>query len=404
MQNAELHKAKRFVLNVDLEEFFPSINFGRVRGLFMAQPYNLAPGPATVLAQIICHNNQLPQGAPTSPILSNMICTKLDGDLLKLAVSLRCTYTRYADDITFSTTRPTFPSQLARHSGGWVRDAISLGQPLLEIVRDNGFSINPVKSRLQFRDCHQEVTGLTVNSRPNVNRKFIRQLRAMIHSWETQGLVKAGEIHATGGRHARLGDERMVQSFPRIVRGKLEFLKMVRGEDDLVYRNLRNRLSRFAPEIITELAALRSCFISYGEPDTAFADRLKQDLEEIGVRCWHYPSDSSKNERTWKEIAQERRQADRVLAICSVEALIRDGVVRELEAQLDEEPDKLILVSLDKVWTEPGFRVMRGNNDLKPFLMERNRVDCAGLEYQEQLTEIVRALRPDLLPEQGLKS
>lgn len=79
--NARTHLRKRFVLNVDLKDFFPSINFGRVRGLFMAHPYNLNAEVATILAQICCHNNQLPQGAPTSPTISNMICAKLDDQL-----------------------------------------------------------------------------------------------------------------------------------------------------------------------------------------------------------------------------------------------------------------------------------------------------------------------------------
>jgi RNA-directed DNA polymerase len=71
--NASRHGRKRFVFNVDLNDFFPSINFGRVRGMFMASPYMLDPAVATVLAQICCFDNQLPQGAPTSPIVSNMI-------------------------------------------------------------------------------------------------------------------------------------------------------------------------------------------------------------------------------------------------------------------------------------------------------------------------------------------
>jgi len=102
--NAKAHTSKRYVLNFDLKDFFPSINFGRVRGMFMALPYALNPEVATVLAQICCYDNQLPQGAPTSPVVSNMLCAKLDSQLQKVAKKYRFTYTRYADDITFSTT------------------------------------------------------------------------------------------------------------------------------------------------------------------------------------------------------------------------------------------------------------------------------------------------------------
>ncbi len=78
VDNAIPHLARAHVLNVDILDYFPSINFGRVRGLFMARPYSLPANVSTVLAQICCFNNQLPQGAPTSPIVSNMICARLD--------------------------------------------------------------------------------------------------------------------------------------------------------------------------------------------------------------------------------------------------------------------------------------------------------------------------------------
>ena len=85
LTNARPHAGRRFVLNLDLANFFPSINFGRVRGLFLARPFSLPPEVATVLAQICCYKKQLPQGAPTSPIVSNMIARSLDNALQQLA-------------------------------------------------------------------------------------------------------------------------------------------------------------------------------------------------------------------------------------------------------------------------------------------------------------------------------
>jgi len=93
VDNARRHKKKSWVLNIDLENFFPSINFGRVRGMLMGKPYNLPDSVATILAQICCFKNELPQGAPTSPIVSNMICAKMDSELQDLAWSCRCFYT-----------------------------------------------------------------------------------------------------------------------------------------------------------------------------------------------------------------------------------------------------------------------------------------------------------------------
>jgi RNA-directed DNA polymerase len=114
LTNAKQHVRKRFILNIDLKDFFHSIHFGRVQGIFMKPPYNLPKEVAVVLAKICCYDGKLPQGAPTSPIVTNMICARMDSELRRLAREFKCTYyTRYADDITFSTTLKTFPNSLA---------------------------------------------------------------------------------------------------------------------------------------------------------------------------------------------------------------------------------------------------------------------------------------------------
>lgn len=111
--NAKNHKNKRYVFNVDLQDFFPSINFGRVRGFFIKNHhFSLEPKVATVIAQIACHNNELPQGSPCSPIISNLIGHLLDVRMANLAKKAKCTYSRYADDLTFSTNKKIFLIQL----------------------------------------------------------------------------------------------------------------------------------------------------------------------------------------------------------------------------------------------------------------------------------------------------
>ena len=113
VDNAFIHRKKRWVLNLDLQDFFPSIKFYRVRGLFTSKPYLLPKEVAVLLAKICCYKGTLPQGAPTSPTISNMICRRLDSRLRLLAKKSRASYTRYADDITFSTTLRHFPSNIA---------------------------------------------------------------------------------------------------------------------------------------------------------------------------------------------------------------------------------------------------------------------------------------------------
>ncbi len=235
VSNAECHIHKRFVFNVDLENFFPSINFGRVRGLFIAAPYGIDPKAATVLAQIACYKNELPQGSPCSPIISNMICSLMDSQLQSLAKRERCTYTRYADDITFSTNLPIFPKCIAE-----IDDRIvSVSDEFCKIIESNGFNINYTKVRLQTRDMRQEVTGLVVNDFTNVRRKLIRQVRAMLHSWEKYGLEKAEEEHNTKYRlnptASKEGDDgendkEKNKNFREVIEGKISFITMVRSE------------------------------------------------------------------------------------------------------------------------------------------------------------------------------
>ncbi|MCY4006213.1 MAG: retron Ec67 family RNA-directed DNA polymerase/endonuclease [Rhodobacteraceae bacterium] len=170
----------RFVFNLDLEDFFGTINFGRVRGFFIRDSmFSLDPKVATVIAQIACHDNALPQGSPCSPVISNLIGNILDQRLLALARDARCTYTRYADDLCFSTNEKIFPTQIATniHGADW-----EVGKKLKKEIDKSGFSINLKKTRMSLRCSRQTVTGLVANAKVNVNQDYYRAVRAMCHS------------------------------------------------------------------------------------------------------------------------------------------------------------------------------------------------------------------------------
>jgi hypothetical protein len=248
--NADQHTNKKFVLNIDLKDFFNTINVFRVRNLFIkTHSLTLEPSTATVLAQLCCHNGILPQGAPTSPIISNMICYKLDSELQALATKHRCTYTRYADDITFSFTQSR--GRLPRDIVTLKKDKqLFIGTVLKQIIKNNGFEIQEGKSRITSRDQRQEVTGLTVNDRVNVTREFVRQTSSMLHAWEKFGLEKAEEHYLSKfhkktifEKHKRKIDEKKGELFKRIVKGRINYIKMVRGEEDIIYRKLAYKLT-----------------------------------------------------------------------------------------------------------------------------------------------------------------
>lgn len=246
LSNALCHTNKRVVLKVDLQDFFPTINFGRTRGMFMAHPYNRNASVATVLAQICCFENRLPQGAPTSPIVSNMVCAKMDADLLNLARRVRCTYTRYADDITFSTTRRYFPAFMASFNP--LDNRAEVGHELLKIVQKHQFHVNDKKVRLLQAFKRQLVTGLVVNKFPNVTRKYASQIRAMLHAWEKYGLEKAEQHFYEKYYQSHRSPTGKIPSFARVVGGKIEYLGHIRGRMDPVYVRFVTKLHSLVPQ------------------------------------------------------------------------------------------------------------------------------------------------------------
>ena len=159
----------------------------------------------------------------------------MDSQLQRLAKECRATYTRYADDITFSTTLKEFPEALAYAVTEEGQERLVLADPLVGIIVENGFNINEKKVRLQSRGNHQEVTGLTTNQFPNVKRTYVRQIRAMLHAWAKFGLEAAEkEYHQKYQSKARF-PRKASPTFKQVLRGKIEFLGMVKGKNDLAY-------------------------------------------------------------------------------------------------------------------------------------------------------------------------
>jgi len=275
------HLGSELVLNFDLEEFFPTIHFGRVKGLFSKKPYSLPDQVALTLAQICCDNGVLPAGAPTSPIVANMLCAQMDAQLKHLARTFGCMYTRYADDITFSTKSRRFHPAVA------YRDPTSkqwnVGDEIKKIVSANLFKIHGSKTYVRNKHSRQEVAGVRINSGLNVKNRLIRQIRAMLHAWETFGEEAAqAQFH----RHFdRKQHKKNRAEFKAVVRGKIEFVGFIRGRDNTLYLKLLMRLlsldpmMKARPVVPTETAADKvleqAVWLIVGEDDdpqaTAFA-------------------------------------------------------------------------------------------------------------------------------------
>lgn len=219
MSNAKGHVGSGIVVNIDLENFFPTIVYRRVKGLFKSFGYS--DQVATILGLICTEydfeqvkldeqhyfvgngDRKLPQGAPTSPAISNLICQRLDRRLSGMAQAMNYRYTRYADDLTFSSI-----VEPARHV-----------QKLLwrsrQIIQDEGFIINKPKTRIMRQHRCQEVTGIVINKKMSVNRQTRKRLRALIYQIENEGFDNKQWEGKTG------------LAMLRAIRGMAQFIVMV---------------------------------------------------------------------------------------------------------------------------------------------------------------------------------
>ena len=220
VSNAGPHVGKAVVINLDLENFFPSITFPRVRAVF--ERYGYSGAVATILALLCTESPRttatyagtpyevatgpraLPQGAPTSPALSNQVARKLDRRLLGVAAKLGLRYTRYADDLTFSG------GEEIGGKIGWLLAKVR------HIAAEEGFRVNEKKTRVMRRSMAQTVTGVVVNEKPSISRDELRRLRAILHRAAREGL----EAQNREGR----------ANFRAWLAGKIAFVAMIRPD------------------------------------------------------------------------------------------------------------------------------------------------------------------------------
>jgi retron-type reverse transcriptase len=233
--NARPHAGRAVLVNLDLADFFPSVHFHRIRGIFEHLGYSGAVATLLALVCTECPRREvrydgktyfvatgprgLPQGACTSPALANQAARMLDRRLAGLARKMDLVYTRYADDLTFSAALP-------------MNDKIGyLMARVRHIAADEGFTVNEKKSRVLRRNTAQVVTGVVVNDKPTLRRRDIRRLRAILHRASREGL----------DRQNRTGDPRFLAK----LRGKIALVNMVRPDLAAKYREQLARVTKY---------------------------------------------------------------------------------------------------------------------------------------------------------------
>ena len=248
VDNAWIHVGRQFVFNIDLKDFFPSIEQGRVWSRLQHPPFNFnEKNNQLFIANIIANvcfvkqkvqrysqelgwqtlnKSVLPQGAATSPLFSNIVSERLDRKLAGLAKAFGLKYSRYADDITFSSDHHVY------------NENSRFRRELLNIIRTEGFFINKKKVRIQHQAFKQEVTGLTVNEKVNVNRKWLAELKRWLYLWDRYGKEKAATWYFKQVKEKTGRSYMQIDHCVRHLYGQIHYVGMVKGKDDPTFISL----------------------------------------------------------------------------------------------------------------------------------------------------------------------
>jgi RNA-directed DNA polymerase len=223
-ENALLHVGKKYVWNIDIKDFFGSISTQKIKDILMLEPFQMKEQLAIDLALLLCYQRQLPAGAPSSPILSNIACRKMDIELTEFIFKQGSDFelSRYADDLTISSNQEITES---------------FQKQVYKILKQNGFEINKKKNRI-YTECQaQWVTGIKVNAKLNLDRKYIKNIRAIIHDIESRGINKALN------RMNEINPEiYTIKRFIHHLKGRINHVGFVKGKEDPSFQNLMSRL------------------------------------------------------------------------------------------------------------------------------------------------------------------
>lgn len=277
--NAEKHIGKNYILNIDLKDFFPSIEQARIWKRLQIKPFNFPVAVANIIAGICSMKDVkieddgskrvsyiLPQGSPASPTLTNMICDKLDRRLGGLAKRFCLTYSRYADDITFSSMHNVYQ----KNSDFWIE--------LKRIIHDQHFIINEKKTRLNKLGSRQEVTGIIVSHKLNVPKKYVRDIRNILYIWDRYGYNVASSKffpkYIADRGHVKKGNPNLMS----VLDGKLMYLKMVKGNNDSVYTRLYSKFKKLVEQVNNPSLANESRTNFWDQKDENMELKNKSDL------------------------------------------------------------------------------------------------------------------------------
>ena len=237
-QHAGLHAGSKFIFKTDLKDFYPSIQQKPLMEELMSSRFSIPEKMAEMISYIGTYKGRLVQGAPTSPVLANMFFWRMDMKLLDYATNHahHITYSRYADDIVFSSDKKF--------------DIEATKEAIRNIINPFGLELNIKKTKAISSAHRQTITNIIVNEKPNVDRKYIRKIRAMLAQWSRDGITIAAARHV--GKPAQNLDASFRKYFLDKITGMISWVGAVKGKDDPVYLKLlktyhyeKDRYNRF---------------------------------------------------------------------------------------------------------------------------------------------------------------
>ena len=235
--NARAHINKAAIIKIDLANFFPGISGGMIHSALTSHPYHMQPRAATLITALCTYRGILPQGSPASPIISNIVARSLDIKLINFAKKHRCTFTRYADDITISFTNHHHASR----SIFYEEENLRLSDELKDIFTSKNFVINEDKLRFRKYYNRQMVNGIIINNKKlNLSRQYVNEIKLLIHIYARYGKAAAERSFSKKHKRNRYSADGKFDIL-KTIRGKLEYLKYIKGYDDSVFLALARK-------------------------------------------------------------------------------------------------------------------------------------------------------------------
>ena len=220
LSNARAHAGKKFFLHLDLKNFFHAISEEKVRALFESQAFNFPKKLVDLVCKTVCYRGRLPMGTSTSGIVANLCLLNLDAALQRIATQHRITYTRFIDDLTFSC-KTKMPNKVM--------------EDICNLIEAEGLVINEEKIKIMTLDEQPEITGLIlVGNQVDIKDSYLKQLEEDLKLYQ--------KIMKNSQHHIKIFTPQVMQHFKRHVQGQLNFVRYIKGKNDLTYLRMMKRI------------------------------------------------------------------------------------------------------------------------------------------------------------------